>query len=75
MPRPERSIDPAASPTAAFAHQLRELRHGYGLTLTELANRTFYARSTLSSALSGEKLPTWEVVSKIVAACGGHKFR
>ena len=71
MPRPERIIDPATSPVAAFAYQLRELRRGRNLTLANLADQTFYARSTLSVAFSGEKLPTWEVTSRIVRACGG----
>ena len=70
MPRPERSIDPSAGPAAAFAYQLRELQHECGLTLSELAEKTFYARSTLSVGLSGEKVPTWDVVNGIVKACG-----
>jgi transcriptional regulator with XRE-family HTH domain len=71
MPRPERTIDPTAGPVAAFAYQLRELRRARGLTSAQLAEKTFYARSTLSVAFSGDKLPTWEVVHRIIHACDG----
>jgi transcriptional regulator with XRE-family HTH domain len=70
MARRERELDPNASPIAAFAVMLRGLRHDSGLTLAELAEKTFYVRSTLSVAMSGDRLPTWDVVNKIVQACG-----
>jgi transcriptional regulator with XRE-family HTH domain len=68
--RPERQIDPADGSSAQFAQLLRELRQASGLRIAELAKMTFYSPSTLSMALSGKRLPTWQVTKKVVRACG-----
>jgi hypothetical protein len=72
MPRPERSLDPSSGPLARFAADLRQLRMDAGTpTYSKLATRTRYSASALSSAASGDKLPTVEVTLAYVEACGG----
>jgi transcriptional regulator with XRE-family HTH domain len=68
--RREKNIDPD-SPYAEFATALRDLRAAAGLTLDNLARETGLSKSTLSAATNGQHLPTWDVVSAFVTACGG----
>jgi lambda repressor-like predicted transcriptional regulator len=70
MGRPENTIS-ASGPVADFAQQLRLLRQHAALTLRQLAARTGLSTATLSVAAAGRKLPTWEVTSAYVQACGG----
>jgi transcriptional regulator with XRE-family HTH domain len=67
--RREKKIDPE-SPYAEFATDLRELRAAAGLTLDGLAQETGLSKSTLSAAANGRQLPSWDVVSVFVTACG-----
>ena len=71
MGRPERPLDPAAGPVAAFASELRRLRAATGLGYRELAPRCGFAPSVLSGATSGFRLPSLRVTRALVAACGG----
>lgn len=69
--RPERTLDRARdAEIAGFARDLRALRAGTGLTLRQLAARSFTAPSTLSTATSGERVPTREVTEAFVIGCG-----
>src|SRR5256886_8095901 len=72
MGRHERPIDPSAGPLAAFAYDLRELRRAAGSpSYRELARRTHYSDTTLSTAANGTTLPSREVTMAFVQACGG----
>lgn len=72
MPRPEKPIDPAASPIAAFACALRELRSKAGSPpYREMAKQAHYSVTSLSQAAAGRRLPTWEVTRAFVIACDG----
>lgn len=72
MPRNENPLDPLAGPVAAFASDLRTLRHEAGhMTYRVMAKRTGYSVTTLSVAASGASLPSLEVTLAYVQACGG----
>ncbi|GAB3233391.1 hypothetical protein GCM10027447_29770 [Glycomyces halotolerans] len=72
MGRPEQPIDPARGPLQQFAHQLRELRScRTGNTYRAMSERAHYSASTLARAAGGRELPSLEVVTAYVAACGG----
>ncbi|MEU7898748.1 helix-turn-helix transcriptional regulator [Nonomuraea sp. NPDC049152] len=71
MPRPERPVNPQG-PIATFAIGLRALRAHAGLSYRQMAERTHYCVSVLSTAASGEMLPTWNVTKAYVHVCGGH---
>lgn len=58
------------SNVTGFAERLRNTRQSANLTLRKLAAVSGYAASTLSTAENGKKLPSWEVVSAYVKACG-----
>jgi transcriptional regulator with XRE-family HTH domain len=68
--RPENPLS-GSNPMTALAAELRELRSDPYFTLRELAKLTHYSIATLSSALSGKKLPSWNVTAAIVDACDG----
>jgi transcriptional regulator with XRE-family HTH domain len=70
MPRPEKPIDAAAGPAAAFAVQLRAVRERSGLTYRELAPLANYSHAHLVRAASGEDLPNWEVTKAFLVGCG-----
>jgi transcriptional regulator with XRE-family HTH domain len=53
-----------------LAQRLRGLRDARELTLRQLAGRSGYSASSLSQAESGREVPSWEVVSAFVQACG-----
>ncbi|MFI9640492.1 helix-turn-helix domain-containing protein [Micromonospora sp. NPDC051925] len=71
MGRPERPLDPAAGPVAAFASELRRLRAEAGLSYRELALRCGFSPSVLSGATSGFRLPSLRVTQALVAVCHG----
>src|SRR5579872_426706 len=74
MGRPERPLNTANDPVAAFAHDLRELRRRAGNpSYRELAHMAMFAPSVLSNAASGYRLPTLPVTLAFVAACGGDR--
>jgi hypothetical protein len=71
MGRPERPLDPASGPVAAFAIALRELRRAAGgPSYRELSKRALFSPSVLSAATSGFSLPTLRVTLAFVEACG-----
>ncbi|MFC8392638.1 helix-turn-helix domain-containing protein [Streptomyces sp. NPDC057238] len=70
MARPESSLpEDGVTQVIAFARRLRALRKTAGLTLSELAQRIHYSKSTLSAAAGGHRLPSWGVAWASVAAC------
>jgi transcriptional regulator with XRE-family HTH domain len=71
MGRSEKDLDPD-SPYASFAGGLRALRKSAGLTLDDLAGKTNFGKSVLSTAQGGEFLPTWPVTKAYVEECGGN---
>lgn len=71
MGRPEEPLVRDGSPIREFAFWLRDLRTRAGLTHSELAASTRYARSTLYAAFGGRWHPTREVTVALVRACGG----
>lgn len=74
MGRPERPIDAAAGPVAAFACDLRKLRAAAGNSIyREMARVALFSPSVLSSAASGHRLPTLQVALAFVQACGGDR--
>lgn len=69
---PERPVDPAGGPVAAFAADLRALRDSAGApSYRTLAQRTHYSVSTLSQAAAGRALPSLPVTRAFAAACDG----
>lgn len=68
-----RSSSPAdtADPVSALAAQLNELRNRSRMSYRMLSAKTNYSRSTLASAVGGDRLPSWSVVAAYVRACGG----
>src|SRR5216683_1804790 len=70
--RPQRPLDPASGPAAAFACALRELRAEAGNpSYRELARRALFVPSVLSTAASGSVFPSLRVTLAFVRACGG----
>lgn len=71
MPRPERPINASEGPIEGFAAALRALRAQTGNPpYRDLAELAHYSKATLSEAAAGHRLPTWEVTSAYVRACG-----
>ncbi|MEU6557563.1 helix-turn-helix transcriptional regulator [Streptomyces sp. NPDC046915] len=72
MGRPELPLDPADGLLAAFAHDLRALRHKAGTpSYRQLAARAHFSATALSRAASAQALPSLEVTLAFVAACDG----
>ncbi|MFJ5266626.1 XRE family transcriptional regulator [Streptomyces sp. NPDC088387] len=72
MPRGERPLESGDGPLVRFAVELRKLRQNAGNPpYRRLAERAHYSISTLSSAASGQRLPTLAVTLAYVRACGG----
>src|SRR2546421_1140241 len=72
MGRTESPLDPTTGPLAAFAHELRELRHAAGgPSYRALARRAGYSAAALSAAAGGATLPSLSVTLAYVGACGG----
>ncbi|MBW5420047.1 XRE family transcriptional regulator [Streptomyces sp. BG9H] len=72
MPRGERPLDAQDGPLYAFALGLRRLRQRAGSPpYRTLAEQAHYSVSTLSSAASGQRLPTLAVTLAYVRACDG----
>lgn len=69
MGRHENPVE-RTGPISDHAIQLRVLRQHAGLTLRQLADLTGLSAGTLSVAQGGRELPTWEVTSRFVKACG-----
>ncbi|MDN0195301.1 XRE family transcriptional regulator [Streptomyces sp. S.PNR 29] len=72
MPRRERPLEAGEGPLWEFAAGLRKLRQKAGNPpYRSLAERAHYSISTLSSAASGQRLPTLAVTLAYVRACEG----
>ncbi|MEU1853395.1 XRE family transcriptional regulator [Streptomyces sp. NPDC019990] len=72
MPRRERPLNAGDGPLFDFASGLRQLRRKAGNPpYRRLAERAHYSISTLSSAASGQRLPTLAVTLAYVRACDG----
>ncbi|MDY7089584.1 MAG: helix-turn-helix transcriptional regulator, partial [Actinomycetota bacterium] len=72
MPRPERSVDPAAGPVQMLATELRDLRRRAGNPgYRELASEAGYSVAALANAAGGRHLPSLPVTLAFVRACGG----
>ncbi|GLZ80690.1 hypothetical protein Afil01_54970 [Actinorhabdospora filicis] len=72
MSRRESAIPVGSGAVAQFAQSLRALRHRAGSpTYRVMAKACHYSHTALSRAAMGKRLPTWEVTSAFVAACGG----
>ncbi|MEV6636419.1 hypothetical protein AB0M54_37300 [Actinoplanes sp. NPDC051470] len=72
MPRPERSLDPAAGPVQMLAAELRDLRRLAGNPgYRDLAAEAGYSVAALANAAGGRSLPSLAVTLAFVRACGG----
>ncbi|MGY0064969.1 nSTAND1 domain-containing NTPase [Streptomyces sp. LZ34] len=72
MPRRERPLESEEGPLLEFASGLRQLRQKAGNPpYRKLAEQAHYSISTLSSAASGQRLPTLAVTLAYVRACEG----
>ncbi|MGI5430422.1 XRE family transcriptional regulator [Streptomyces sp. CA-179760] len=72
MPRGERPLEAGDGPLLEFAAGLRRLRQKAGNPpYRTLAEQAHYSISTLSSAASGQRLPTLAVTLAYVRACDG----
>ncbi|MFG2133196.1 XRE family transcriptional regulator [Streptomyces sp. NPDC048751] len=72
MPRKERPLSTEDGPLREFATGLRQLRQKAGNPpYRRLSEQAHYSISTLSSAASGQRLPTLEVTLAYVRACDG----
>ncbi|MEU6973597.1 helix-turn-helix transcriptional regulator [Kitasatospora aureofaciens] len=69
--RPERPLDRAAGPIAAFACDLRLLRESAGLTYRKLAEKAGYSHNALAQAAGGARFPSLDIVLAFAVACGG----
>ncbi len=74
MARAERDINASIPVVADFAQELRTLRLRAGNpSYRVLAARTHFAPSTLSTAASGDSLPSLQVTLAYVRACRGNE--
>jgi hypothetical protein len=72
MGRPEKPVNTSGGVATQFARELRELRARAGNpTYREMARSAMYSSSVLSSAASGNRMPSLQVTLAFVAACGG----
>lgn len=72
MARPERLLDPTASPLQAFALELRKLRAQAGSPkYLQMQRQSGRSRTALAEAAGGDHLPTWETTDAYVRVCGG----
>ncbi len=72
---PQVPLDPAASPLAAFAADLRALRESAGgPTYRAMAARTGLPAASLARTASGHVLPGVRLVRGYVSACGGDEL-
>ena len=69
--RPENPLKTEGGPRAELASELRRMRELAGLTYKNLSGETQRAPSTLTAAVDGKQLPSWQVVRAWTQACGG----
>ena len=63
-------LNPDGPPAEAFAYRLVRLRDEIGLTQAQLAAMTACSEAELARATSGRELPSWELTSAYIRACG-----
>jgi len=74
MGRPEKPVNAAGGTAAQFAYELRQLRAQAGNpTYREMARAAMFSSSVLSSAASGNRMPSLEVTLAFVVACDGDR--
>lgn len=74
MPAPQKRPDPADGPLAAFAHDLQVLREQAGNpTYRAMARRAHLGYTTLSTAASGQQLPSLTTVLAYVGVLNGDR--
>ena len=74
MGRPEKPVNKAAGRVAQFAGELRQLRALAGNpTYREMARSAMFSPSVLSSAASGNRMPSLPVMLAFVNVCGGEE--
>ena len=74
MGRPEKPVNSAGGVVAQFASELRQLRAQAGNpTYREMARSAMFSSSVLSSAASGNRMPSLLVTLAFVTACDGDK--
>ncbi|WP_409461722.1 hypothetical protein [Amycolatopsis sp. GA6-003] len=69
-------VDPALGPLAEFARDLRQLRAANeegAASIDQISSTEKIPRSTLYTALKGDRLPSPQVVSALVRAWGGNE--
>lgn len=72
MGRPEKPVNTSGGVATQFARELRELRAQAGNpTYREMARSAMFSSSVLSSAASGNRMPSLQVTLAFVTACGG----
>jgi len=72
MARPPKPVVTSVPQLTRLCTDLRQLKlAGGNLTFRQLGEKANYSASRLSEAASGRMLPTWEVTSAFVLACGG----
>ncbi|MFJ8018368.1 hypothetical protein [Streptomyces sp. NPDC096339] len=70
MPRqPSPISDDASAELRELASGMRDLKDAAGLTFATLNERVHYSTASLSGAVSGKKLPTWEVTWAFIHGC------
>ncbi|MFJ8166636.1 hypothetical protein ACIRBY_37730 [Streptomyces sp. NPDC096136] len=70
MPRQPSPISAEASAELReLASGMRDLKETAGLTFSALTERVHYSTASLSGAVSGKKLPTWEVTWAFIHGC------
>jgi hypothetical protein len=72
MGRPEKPVNTASGLVSQFASELRLLRAQAGNpTYREMAQSAMFSSSVLSSAASGNRMPSLQVALAFATACGG----
>ncbi len=72
MPAAKKPPDPKAGAASAFAYGLYQLWTGVATPpLREMALAVNLSHSSLSRAMKGDRVPTWETTKAFVTACAG----
>ncbi|MFG3525067.1 helix-turn-helix domain-containing protein [Nocardia nova] len=70
MGRKRNRLEPDGGLLTEFAYRLGECLDASGLSLREIARISKYSHSTIAAAVSGKRLPTWQVTEALLKACG-----
>ncbi|GAA1573218.1 helix-turn-helix domain-containing protein [Streptomyces globosus] len=70
MPRQPNPIrEDASAELRELASAMRGLKEEHGLSFATLAQRVHYSTASLSNAVSGKRLPTWDVAWAFIRGC------